>query len=141
MFRAVASDSTTERAKERHAMLGAIALLTLVTALAIVAAIFVSIHDGQDTPRNGPGGVHLTADEAVGRGLFAHTCATCHTLAAVNAVGRIGPDLDVLKPPDSLVRYAIQHGFSGTGGQMPSGLYTGKNARDIASFVAAVAGH
>jgi mono/diheme cytochrome c family protein len=140
MFRAVAADTDTERASERRGMLGAIALLTVVSALAIFAAIYFSIRNGQDAPRNGPGGVHLTADEATGRGFFAHTCATCHTLAAVNAVGRIGPDLDVLKPQRALVLYAIQHGFAGPGGQMPAGLYTGKDASDIASFVAAVAG-
>jgi mono/diheme cytochrome c family protein len=140
MFRAVADESTSERAKERRAMFGAIGLLTLVSALAITAAILISIHNGQDAPRNGPGGVHLTADEGTGRGLFAHTCATCHTLAAVHAVARIGPDLDVLKPPRALVLYAIRNGFAGPGGQMPAGLYTGKDASDIASFVASVAG-
>jgi mono/diheme cytochrome c family protein len=141
MFRAVASDEDYDRAKERRSMLGVLALLFAVSALAIAAAIIVSIHDGQAVPKDGPGGVHLTADEVTGRGLFAHTCATCHTLAAVNAVARIGPDLDVLKPQRALVLYAIQHGFAGPGGQMPSGLYTGQDASDIASFVAAVAGH
>lgn len=141
MFRAVAGDGNTERARERRAMFGAIGLLALVSALAIGAAIYFSIRNGRDAPRNGPGGVHLTADEATGRGLFAHTCATCHTLSAVQAVGRIGPDLDVLKPTRALVIYAIQHGFAGPGGQMPVGLYAGKDASDIASFVAAVAGH
>jgi len=141
MFPAVAGRTISEAAKERRAMLGALSLLTLVTALAIVGAILISIHDGQDTPHNGPGGVHLTADEVTGRQFFAHTCATCHTLAAVNAVARIGPDLDVLKPSRALVLYALHNGFSGPGGQMPAGLYAGKDASDIASFVAAVAGH
>jgi mono/diheme cytochrome c family protein len=122
-------------------MIGAISLLTVVSALAIAAAIIVSIHNANDAPRNGPSGIKLTADEGTGRELFARTCATCHTLAAVNAVARIGPDLDVLRPPKSLVLYAIKNGFSGPGGQMPSGLYTGQDASDIASFVAAVAGH
>lgn len=122
-------------------MLGAIGLLTLVSAAAIAVAIIIAVHNGRDAPRTGPHGIKLTADEATGRQLFARTCATCHTLAAVNAVGRIGPDLDVLHPPKTLVLYALSHGFSGPGGQMPSGLYTGQDANDIASFVAAVAGH
>jgi len=121
-------------------MLGVISFLLVVSALAITAAILVSIHDGRDVPANGPGGVHLTAGEVVGRGLFAQTCATCHTLAAVNAVARVGPDLDVLKPPAGLVLYAIQHGFAGAQGSMPAGLYSGRDAHDIAAFVAAVAG-
>jgi mono/diheme cytochrome c family protein len=140
MFRAVAGESNSERAKERRAMFGAIGLLTLVSAVVIAVAIWIAIDNGQDAPRNGPGGIHLTADEGTGRQLFARTCATCHTLSAVNAVARIGPDLDVLKPPKALVLYAIQHGFAGQGGQMPAGLYSGKDANDIASFVAAVAG-
>jgi mono/diheme cytochrome c family protein len=121
-------------------MFGAIGLLTLVSALAIVAAILVSIHNARDAPRNGPHGIKLTADEATGRQLFARTCATCHTLAAVNAVARIGPDLDVLRPTKGLVLYALANGFAGHNGQMPAGLYTGRDANDIASFVAAVAG-
>jgi mono/diheme cytochrome c family protein len=121
-------------------MLGAIGLLGLVSALAIAAAIIVSIHNARDAPRNGPHGIKLTADEATGRELFAKTCATCHTLKAVNAVARIGPDLDVLRPTKSLVLYALANGFSGPGGQMPAGLYTGKDANDIAEFVSTVAG-
>jgi mono/diheme cytochrome c family protein len=140
MFRAVAGESNSDRAKERRAMFGAIGLLALVSAVVIGAAIWIAIDNGRDAPLNGPSGIHLTADEGSGRQLFARTCATCHTLSAVNAVARIGPDLDVLKPPKALVLYAIQHGFAGQGGQMPAGLYSGKDANDIASFVAAVAG-
>jgi mono/diheme cytochrome c family protein len=127
-------------------MRGVIGLLTVVSAAAIAVAIIVSIHDARDTPRNGPHGIHLTADEATGRALFARTCETCHTLAAVNSVGRIGPDLDVLIGgiPDS-ARYAviigaIESGFAGPGGQMPAGIYQGQDAADVAHFVAAVAG-
>jgi mono/diheme cytochrome c family protein len=122
-------------------MFGAILLLTVVSALAIAVAIAVSIHNGRDAPRSGPAGIKLTADEATGRELFAKTCATCHTLSAVNAVARIGPDLDVLRPSKALVLYALQNGFSGTGGQMPADLYSGTDANDIASFVSTVAGH
>jgi mono/diheme cytochrome c family protein len=138
---AVAPESTEERRREKLSMLGAIGLLTLVSAVAIAVAIIISIDNGRDAPRNGPHGIKLTADEASGRQLFARTCATCHTLAAVNAVARIGPDLDVLRPPKALVLFALANGFSGPGGQMPADLYTGTDANDIASFVAAVAGH
>ncbi len=123
-------------------MLGAIGLLTFVSAVAIAVTIIVSIHNGNDAPRNGPHGVKLTAAESSGRSLFARTCANCHTLAAVNAVGRIGPNLDVLKPNKLLVLYAISQGFAGTAaqGQMPAGIYSGRDANEVASFVAAVAG-
>jgi mono/diheme cytochrome c family protein len=121
-------------------MLGAITVLTVVTALAVVAAILVSIHNARDAPRNGPHGIKLTADEAIGRELFAKTCSTCHTLAAANAVARVGPDLDGVRPSKALVLYALQNGFAGSYGQMPAGLYTGRDANDIASFVSTVAG-
>jgi mono/diheme cytochrome c family protein len=136
----VASASNDERRKEKRSTIAIAALMTVVFAFSISAAIIVSIHNARDAPRNGPDGIKLTADEATGRALFAKTCATCHTLAAVNAVARIGPDLDVLRPSKEKVLYALAHGFSGPGGQMPIGLYAGKDASDIASFVAAVAG-
>ncbi len=56
-------------------------------------------------------------------------------------MGRIGPNLDDLQPPASLVLYAIQNGFAQGRGQMPAGLYSGKDAQDMAGFVGAVAGH
>jgi mono/diheme cytochrome c family protein len=143
---AVGSETTEERRRDKRAMLGAIGLLTLVSAAAIAVAIIVSVHNGRDAPRNGPHGIHLTADEATGRELFARVCGNCHTLAAVNAVGRIGPNLDVLiggipkTARYAVVAGAIESGFAGPGGQMPAGIYQGQEAADVAHFVAAVAG-
>ena len=121
-------------------MFFAVALLSIVTVAAAVGAILISLHDARVVPEHGPGGVKLTAAEAQGRKLFAATCATCHTLAAAHAVGRIGPNLDVLQPSAALVSYAIQNGFAIGQGQMPADLYSGTDASDIAQFVAAVAG-
>ena len=95
------------------------------------------------------GGVHLNAEQQKGRELFAHSCAVCHTLAAVKAVGRIGPNLDVRVGDDistaagrkALVLSAIAEGRARGLGQMPALLYQGKEAEEVASFVAAVAGH
>lgn len=94
-------------------------------------------------------GVHLNAEEQTGRELFAHTCVVCHTLAAVNSVGRIGPNLDVLvghqittyAARKAFVAFAIKEGFAQGLGQMPAQLYQGKEAEEVADFVAAVAGH
>ena len=44
------------------------------------------------------GGLKLTAGEKNGRELFGQHCGVCHTLAAANAVGKVGPNLDMLKP-------------------------------------------
>jgi mono/diheme cytochrome c family protein len=115
-------------------------LITLVFVGAIAAAIVVPLDNARHKPRVGPDGITLTAAEANGRALFAKTCATCHTLAAVQAVARIGPDLDVLRPSEGIVLAAIASGFANGAGQMPPALYSGQDATDIAQFVAAVAG-
>jgi mono/diheme cytochrome c family protein len=98
----------------------AIAAVTLVSAAAAVGGILVAIHDARTVPAHGPAGIKLTAAEVQGRKLFADTCATCHTLAAVRSVGRVGPNLDALQPPASLVLYAIHNGFAAGIGQMPA---------------------
>ncbi len=95
------------------------------------------------------GGVHLTKNEQKGRELFARSCAVCHTLAAVKSVGRIGPNLDVRVGEDiataagrkALVLNAIVEGRARGLGQMPALLYQGKEAEEVAAFVAEVAGH
>jgi mono/diheme cytochrome c family protein len=97
--------------------------------------------NGEDKAKAAPGGVDLNASQRNGRKLFAEYCATCHTLKAVNAVGRVGPNLDQLRPPKELVLNAIEQGRARGNGQMPVGLLAGQDAKDVASFVAAVSGH
>jgi mono/diheme cytochrome c family protein len=115
-------------------------VIGVVFAGTIAVSIVVSIDNARHKPKEGPAGITLTSAEAQGRGLFAKSCSTCHTLAAVKAVGRIGPDLDVLRPPTSLVLNAIQLGRARGAGQMPADIYTGQDAKDVAQFVSAVAG-
>jgi mono/diheme cytochrome c family protein len=75
-----------------------------------------------------------------GRKLFRSTCASCHTLAAVNARGVTGPDLDRIGTMTvARVKSAIKVGGTGQG-RMPSGLLQGQDAQQVAAFVAAVAG-
>ncbi|HEX4717458.1 MAG TPA: cytochrome c [Thermoleophilaceae bacterium] len=75
-----------------------------------------------------------------GRTLFIESCAACHTLAAVNARGITGPDLDnigAVTPPRVLSAIKI----GGTGQmRMPAGLLQSQNAQDVANFVSSVAG-
>ena len=75
-----------------------------------------------------------------GRTLFIESCSACHTLAAVNARGVTGPDLDTIgtiTPPRVLSAIKI----GGTGQmRMPAGLLQGQNAKDVADFVSTVAG-
>ncbi len=97
------------------------------------------------------GGYRLTAGEKTGRELFGQHCAVCHTLAAANAIAKVGPNLDTVKPAASLVLHTINNGClpnapSGSAqvclgyGVMPANVVTGNNARDVANFVAQVAG-
>ncbi len=89
----------------------------------------------------------------VGRELFGEHCAVCHTLAADNAVGKVGPNLDQLKPPKSLVLHTIANGclqkLVGKNynsicllyGNMPADIVQGHQAQDIARSSARIAGH
>lgn len=97
------------------------------------------------------GEVKLTAAERKGRELFAFRCGFCHTLAAASAVGKVGPNLDELKPSKAVVLNTIANGClqspppgskAGCLGQgtMPAGVVQGQEANQVASFVAAVAG-
>jgi mono/diheme cytochrome c family protein len=98
------------------------------------------------------GGIKLTAAEKSGRQLFGQHCGVCHTLAAANAVGKVGPNLDVLKPAQSVVLNTINNGClpnppkgSNQGclgqGVMPAAVVQGEDAQNVAAFVAKVAGN
>jgi hypothetical protein len=98
------------------------------------------------------GGIKLTPGEKAGRELFGHNCAFCHTLAAANATAKVGPNLDELRPSEQVVLNTIINGClqnppSTTSpqtclgyGTMPSGILQGQQAKQVAAFVAAVAG-
>jgi mono/diheme cytochrome c family protein len=134
-----------------------IAVVIVAFAFGIVAPTLVLSANAADkaSVAVGPTGtVHLNAGQQKGRELFSHACNLCHTLQAANAVARIGPNLDVLIPTiagsepakvaqadrTSFVLSAILEGRARGFGQMPALLYQGKEAEDVASFVAAVAG-
>jgi mono/diheme cytochrome c family protein len=98
------------------------------------------------------GGVKLTASEKSGRELFGEHCGVCHTLAGANAVGKVGPNLDILKPAQSIVLHTINNGClpnppkgstEGCLGQgvMPADVVQGQDAQNVAAFVAKVAGN
>lgn len=82
----------------------------------------------------------LTPKLQRGKDLFRRTCASCHTLAAVNARGITGPDLDTLGQLGKKgMLNAIRKGGTGQG-RMPSGLLEGPDADAVATYVARVAG-
>ena len=115
------------------AILTGIALAFFGVAIPIAAAI-----DNADNSDAGP--IKLTSAQESGREKFAQSCQQCHTLKASHATGKVGPNLDSLRPPKALVVDAIEKGRAQGRGQMPALLFTGKDAQEVADYVAAVAG-
>ena len=124
-------------------------IVVLVCAFGLAIPGLVIAANSSNKASVAAGGVTLTAQQQKGRELFSHSCNLCHTLAAANAVARIGPNLDALVPEvaktdagrKAFVLSAILEGRARGKGQMPALLYQGREAEDIASFVAAAAGH
>ena len=115
----------------------------VVLAIGVAVPLLILVANGEDHAKHGAGGVDLTASQTTGRRLFAEKCATCHTLAGSNAVGRVGPNLDTLNGGDlkpAFVLDAIKNGRARGAGQMPAGLLYGADAQDVANYVATVAG-
>ena len=119
-----------------------VALLTVATAALFGVGIPVAVGflNGGEQSKDAPSGVELNDDQKTGRDLFARNCAQCHTLKGANAVATVGPSLDALRPPKNLVIDAIEKGRARGQGQMPAELVEGREARQVADFVAAVAG-
>jgi mono/diheme cytochrome c family protein len=87
------------------------------------------------------------ADLANGKSLFQSKCAACHTLDDAGTHGTLGPNLDDAAVGDrveglkissfeALVRQQIDEADP----PMPRGLVKGDDARDVAAYVASVAG-
>ena len=77
----------------------------------------------------------LSPAEEHGQELFVENCGSCHTLDAAGTQGQIGPDLGDIPLDENDVLSAIENGGTGSG-NMPSGLVSGKDAEDVAAFVA-----
>ena len=84
-----------------------------------------------------------------GKTLFVQKCGACHTLAHANTKGIQGPNLDAAfvaarqqgfqkSGIEGVVHDQISHVLRGS--IMPKDLVTGANARDVAAYVAFVAG-
>jgi hypothetical protein len=119
--------------------------------LVIPAIFLIANHDRSATA--GTGGIKLTANEVNGRELFGEHCAVCHTLASANSVGKIGPNLDQLRPGYQLIMHTLEYGCLQSPqsaseanetclgyGNMPADIVQGRDAIDVARYVAAVAG-
>ncbi len=127
---------TLEKGRHRplHVAEFAVAGAIVLFGLAVPAVVLMG-----DQANAGPGGTTLSDDQKEGRDLFAQKCATCHTLDDAGAVGKVGPSLDVLQPPEALTINAIKEGRAGKG-QMPAQLLEDDEAKLVAKYVAEVAG-
>lgn len=80
-------------------------------------------------------------DEPAGREIFLTAeppCGLCHRLADADAEGRIGPDLDRLRPNEQRVQTAVRDGV----GAMPAYVDTlsEEEIEAVAAYVAEAAG-
>src|SRR5919197_3938665 len=114
-----------------------IPLLYLGLGIAVPAAVIAARGESE-------GGVghleqtSLSPREEHGKQLFKHTCASCHSLAAVNARGVTGPNLDKIgNVTKQRVLSAIKIGGNRQK-RMPSGLLQGSDAQDVATYVSKV---
>ncbi len=140
-----------DAATSRRGVGAAMSMFVATAAVFGIAVPLVLLTNNHANASAGVGKIQLTASEKSGRQLFSEHCAVCHTLAAANAVGKVGPDLDLVQPSAELVLNTITNGClpnasSGSAqyclgyGVMPAGLVAGHNAQDVAAYVAAVAG-
>lgn len=138
----VAFRSGSSAAQGRRGRLGGRGLRAVFVPLALILAVVIpgAVIADNGPERSGSATASLTGEEERGRELFVGTCASCHSLAAANARGVTGPNLDGLGAIDQRrVETAIRVGGSGEK-RMPAGLLEGQNAAAVAAYVAKVAG-
>jgi mono/diheme cytochrome c family protein len=128
---------STSRMARRIAIV-VFAVLTVALGVGVPAAVIAAVRGNDSIPEANV--TDLNASEQRGRELFAQRCVNCHTLKASNAVAEIGPNLDQLRPPKSLVLDALKNGRAKGNGQMAANLYTGRDAEDVANYVAKAVG-
>ena len=97
------------------------------------------------SPESGDLEQPLSPAETHGRDLFVQRCGSCHTFDPAGTFGQVGPNLDDVAVNEADVLHAIRTGGgrhakgqgAGPSGNMPPNLVTGKDAQDVAAFVAA----
>ena len=95
----------------------------------------------------GTGGIAKSGDPDRGKQLFQAKCAGCHTLAAANAKGKVGPNLDDAFAYDRkqgfkevTIEQVVRDQIELASGRMPPNLVRGGDADAVAAYVAGVAG-
>ena len=125
-------------------MLCAVMRRVLTSAVALTAAVAVTAcGDSSGLPANESAAVKRGAE------LFTQRCNGCHTLGTVSGEGSTsdltdrervdGPNFDVRKVTDENVLYALRNGGY-SGAIMPENIVVGKDAADVAAFLAKYSG-
>jgi cbb3-type cytochrome c oxidase subunit III len=111
--------------------------------LGVLAALLLAAGAGCGTG----GKISATGDQQNGAKLFTSKCGGCHTLAAAGTSGISGPNLDsAFGPPrkqgfkDSTIANVVIDQIRQPSPPMPKNLVAGEDAKDVASYVAQVAG-
>jgi mono/diheme cytochrome c family protein len=109
-------------------------LTWLIAAFAILVLFVGPELIGAAKPADG-----APAQSAAGATVFASAaCGSCHTLAAADATGAIGPNLDELRPDAAAVAAVVTNGKGG----MPAfaGQLSAAEIEAVADYVASAAG-
>ena len=126
-------------------------LLVLVLAVLIPWLAFRADGDPE------AGGLEVAPGLEAGQSMFQTNCGNCHALYAAGTDGNFAPDLDVLLAEQGTptgegaadtieatrgrVLNAIENGVDSTEpGRMPGGILSGRQAEEVAEFVAQTAG-
>lgn len=133
------SESRPSRTRTRRRLsIAAFALAIVGLGIGVPAAVIGAVNGRDSVPDANI--AKLTSAEKEGRAVFGQRCSNCHALEASQAVAQVGPNLDQLRPPKSLVLDAIRNGRARGNGQMSADLVIGKDAEDVAAYVAKAVG-
>lgn len=141
----IASSGGPGQAREAYLTRGSrvfkVSMVVIYVGFGVVVPALVLANRGEAAGSvGGLRSVELTPSEERGKMLFREQCWSCHTLAAAGARGATGPNLDRIgEVTTERVLNAIENGGTGQG-RMPASLLEGQDARDVAEYVARVAG-
>lgn len=102
---------------------------SLLVAIVVVAVTAVTALGGSSHAE-----VKIVGNVKLGKKVFKSSgCASCHTLKAAKAKGKVGPNLDKLKPKYAVIVRQVTKG----GAVMPAfkGRLSKKKIQDVAAFV------
>ena len=101
-------------------------------------AVDVASYVAANAGKNGPEAKPNITSSTDGKTIFVSQCAACHTLAAAGTTGKVGPNLDQLKPDQARVQRQVENG----GAVMPAfkGRLQPAQIAAVAAYVASVAG-